>query len=207
VTFSVVTAVWNRAGLLPHALDSLRAQTCADWEGLVVDDGSTDGTPAVVTPWLCDPRFRLLERPHRGLSAARNAGIAEARGEWITFLDSDDVYESDHLEQRLRFIAAHPEVEVIHGGYRVIGPPGTHFVPDARDPGRLIPIADCVVGATLVVRASLLREVGGFPDVPYAMDYHLMETLRGRTVVGECPSPTYLYHRRIGEGMCEEGRP
>lgn len=206
--FSVIVATWNRADLLPRALASLEAQACADWEALVVDDGSEDGTPGLLARWADGARRRALCRPHAGLSAARNAGLAAARGTWITFLDSDDEYAPGHLACRAETLAAAPGLDLLHGGYRVLGPPEAHFVPDADDPTRLIPLSKCVVGGTFVFRAEFLRALGGFPDIPYGMDYALMQRVTaagGR--VGTCAAPTYLYHREPGVGMCEERRP
>jgi len=204
--FTVILATWNRASLLPRALESLSAQSFTDWEAVIVDDGGTDDTPRVAAPFLADPRFRLLLRPHAGLSAARNAGAAIARGAALTFLDSDDAYAPGHLAERDRLARAHPEAVLIHDGYTVIGPPEAHFVPDARDPARMIPLADCVVGGTFVIPARVFREVGGFPDIPYAMDFALFNALEARGPVIRCAAPTYLYHRETGEGMCAEAR-
>lgn len=207
--FSIVVATWNRAHLLARALDSIVSQTLADWEAIVVDDGSTDETTAVLRRYAeLDPRFTGIPIGHGGISVARNTGIRKARGTWITFLDSDDRWEPDHLATRLKFIAAHPELEFIHGGFRIDGPPETHFVADARDPGRLIPVAECAVGGTFVVRREVLESLGGFPDVPYAMDFELLDRAgKAGIPIGRCPSPTYVYVREPGEGMCEERRP
>ncbi len=205
--FSVLIATWNRAPLLPRALDALLAQSFTDWEAILVDDGSTDDTAAVVDRYRADPRILYLPRPHAGLSVARNAGAAIARGAWITFLDSDDAYAPDHLEVRAGLCRDHPDAALIHGGYRVIGPPEAHFVPDARDSSRMIPLAECVVGGTFVIRRKVFAAAGGFPDIPYAMDLALFERLEGTGPVIVCLDPTYLYHREAGDGMCAEAKP
>ena len=88
---SIVIPSWNRSALLQRALASVRAQTWSHWEALVVDDGSEDDTREVVAALAAeDPRIRLIARPHEGVCAARNAGLAEARGGFIAFLDSDN---------------------------------------------------------------------------------------------------------------------
>ncbi|HEY0105184.1 MAG TPA: glycosyltransferase family 2 protein, partial [Rhizomicrobium sp.] len=94
--FSVVVPVYNRAAALGAALASVLAQGEADFEIVVVDDGSTDDPKAVVDA-LGDPRIRFLAQENRGGGAARNAGIAQARGAFIAFLDSDDVFRPGHL--------------------------------------------------------------------------------------------------------------
>ena len=89
VRFSVVIPTYNREGTLPRAIASVLAQTAADIEIVVVDDGSTDNTAAVARA-IDDPRVTYVGQPNRGVSAARNAGAAVATGEFLVFLDSDD---------------------------------------------------------------------------------------------------------------------
>lgn len=100
---SVVIPVHNRAAEVVRAIDSVRAQTFGDWELMVVDDASTDGTADAVAAHVAgDPRMRLIRLARNGgVSAARNAGIREARGEWIAFLDSDDWWMPAKLERQM----------------------------------------------------------------------------------------------------------
>ncbi len=94
--FSVVIPVYNRAALLADAIRSVLAQSCGDFEIVVVDDGSSDD-PGRVVEGFGDARIRFLSQPNRGGGAARNAGIDMARGRFVAFLDSDDVYLPGHL--------------------------------------------------------------------------------------------------------------
>lgn len=92
--FSVIVPAYNLEKLLPRCLDSLLAQTFPDWECLVVDDGSADGTGAVADAYAArDPRFVVIHRENGGVSSARNAGIEAARAEDLLFLDGDDTLE------------------------------------------------------------------------------------------------------------------
>ncbi len=97
--FSIIIPAYNRADFLPETLASVQAQTFTDWECIVVDDGSTDHT-ATVMQKLCadDPRIRYIYQQNAERSAARNNGIAHARGQYICFLDSDDRYLPSCLE-------------------------------------------------------------------------------------------------------------
>ncbi len=97
---SVVVPAYNAAGSLKRALQSVFSQSMTDWEVIVVDDASTDETPAIVEAWAArDNRVKLLMQPfNKGVSAARNAGIAAAAGEWIALLDADDAFMPDRLE-------------------------------------------------------------------------------------------------------------
>lgn len=95
---SVVLPVWNRAGLVGSAIASVVAQTWERWELLVVDDGSTDDTRAVLDAWTArDPRVRVLAQRHGGHAVARNRGLAASRGEVITYLDSDNAWAPGYL--------------------------------------------------------------------------------------------------------------
>ena len=106
---SVVIPARNAAATLDAALDSLHAQTMPDWEAIVVDNGSTDGTATVAhTHAARDPRVRLLRAEAGGASAARNAALAIARGRHLLFLDADDWIAPTHLERLLGLLAAAP---------------------------------------------------------------------------------------------------
>lgn len=102
--FSVVVPAYNREALVGTSIQSVLAQTSADWELIVVDDGSTDNTAAVVRTFT-DPRIRYVYQPNAERSAARNNGIAHARGRYITFLDSDDYFLPGRLEHLRQAIA------------------------------------------------------------------------------------------------------
>ena len=97
--FSIIVPVYNVAPYLRACLDSVVAQTFADWECICVDDGSTDGSGAILDEYAKrDARFRVIHQANAGVSAARNAGIDLATGEWVTFLDADDMYAPRWLE-------------------------------------------------------------------------------------------------------------
>ena len=114
--FSVIMPVYNHAHYLERAVQSVIAQTCDDWELIIVDDGSTDGSGGLVDRLAArDGRIRVLHQANAGPAAARNAGLAVARGPWLAYLDSDDLYLPDTLEHYRRFIQTHPDVRFIHG--------------------------------------------------------------------------------------------
>ncbi|MDZ4803874.1 MAG: glycosyltransferase family A protein [Candidatus Eisenbacteria bacterium] len=206
--FSVVMATWNRADRLSRAIDSVLAQSDDDWELIIVDDGSTDATAAMVTPYRRERRLVWLPRSHEGVWPAKNAGAAEARGRWITFLDSDDAYTPEHLAARRRCLAANPEARFVHGGVTVLGPEPMRWVPDAIDPTRMVPLADCAIGATFVVESRFWSVLGGFTPNRWAADADLLARAMSiePSCVVRCDEPTYLYVRTPGEGVCEEQR-
>ena len=117
--FSVIVPVYNTASYLRECLDSLSSQTVADWEALCVDDGSTDGSGAILDEYAAkDRRFRVLHQANAGVSAARNAALDIAQGKWICFLDSDDKVECHWLEDIAAGARKHPEVDWIRTSYR-----------------------------------------------------------------------------------------
>lgn len=106
---SVILPTCNRAALLPRAIESVLAQSCADFELLIVDDGSTDDSAAVIAGYG-DARIQVLHTTGRtGSAAARRLGIERARGEWLAFQDSDDEWLVDKLQQQLTYVRTLPD--------------------------------------------------------------------------------------------------
>src|SRR4051812_24472999 len=113
---SIIIPTYNRAAYLGAAIASVRAQTFADWELIVVDDGSTDETAAMLDE-LSDPRIRVLRIGHSGSeSITRNAGLRLAEGEWVAFLDSDDLWVPEKLERQLAQMVAQPACQWSYTG-------------------------------------------------------------------------------------------
>ena len=97
--FSIIIPVYNVAPYLRECLDSLLAQTYTDWEAICVDDGSTDGSSAILDEYAAkDKRFRVFHQANAGVSAARNKALDNAKGEWIWFVDSDDILKPYALD-------------------------------------------------------------------------------------------------------------
>src|SRR5690606_12651401 len=96
--FSIVIPLYNKAKSLRGTIQSVLNQTFHDFEVLVVNDGSTDESVAILQEFT-DQRIRLISQRNQGVSAARNTGIKNATFDWIAFLDGDDVWKEDHLEQ------------------------------------------------------------------------------------------------------------
>lgn len=200
--FSVIICTFNRAHLLPRALDSVLAQTETSWEVIVVDDGSTDNTAEVVHRYLqLAPNIRYMAHSNRGLAISRNVGIAAAIGDYVTFLDSDDWYAPDHLASRRAILAQHPDVELLHGGCQIIGNP---FVPDKHNPERMLDLHDLVVGGTFVFPRDFAIKIGGFPAwSPYSIDGDLFEELEKQgTRIVHTAHRSYIYDRTTPDSIC-----
>lgn len=116
---SAIIIVYNGEPFLHEAIDSIVAQTFADWELLVVDDGSTDGSAAVARRFAeADPRIRVIAHPdggNHGMSATRNLGLAKARGAFVAFLDCDDVWLPSKLDEQVGILDAEPTAGMIYG--------------------------------------------------------------------------------------------
>ncbi|MBW6512547.1 MAG: glycosyltransferase [Desulfuromonadaceae bacterium] len=116
---SIIIPCFQQAHFLPDALASVQSQTCADWECLIVDDGSPDSTAAVAKEWTDkDSRFRYLYKHNGGLSSARNFGLDHAKGRYIQFLDADDVILPQKLEQQLQSLSGATTSALSYCNYR-----------------------------------------------------------------------------------------
>ena len=113
--FTVVIPTFNRAELLNNAIKSVRDQKYESWELLVIDDGSEDATKSVVE-FYSDPRIKYRYIKHSGRGAARNKGLELAQGQWICFLDSDEMYRENHLERLNQEIVQHSNTFVFRTG-------------------------------------------------------------------------------------------
>ena len=187
---SVILPTFDRLPLLRQAVASVVAQTFADWELIVADDGSTDGTHE----WLAtldDPRIRTIRLAHTGLPPrARQAGLDVARGGWVAFLDSDDLWLPEKLALQLRQLAEHPSCDWSCTGVRIIDAAGTPIPPRPPVPWRphsgwvldkLLTFEGSASIQTMLVRRALLHDVGGFDDA-FSMrdDYDLALRLAAR---------------------------
>lgn len=116
---SILIATWNRSQLIENALRSVKAQHYTNWECLIVDDGSTDGTEQAIESWLRDPRFRYFYQPHQDANVARNRGLKEAQGEIITYLDTDNLFSPGWLSHVVSALTADEKIQSVYGGQLV----------------------------------------------------------------------------------------
>lgn len=127
-TVSVIMPAYNAQRTVGEAIESVLRQTFGDFELIVIDDGSTDGTADVIEGYAADPRIRFLKNPRNsGVSATRNYGIREAVGEWIAFLDSDDLWREDKLELQLGLLEKYPDAALTYTASSFISSEGEPF--------------------------------------------------------------------------------
>jgi len=196
---SIVLPTYDRAALLERAIRSVRAQSYANWQLIVVDDGSRDATPLLAERFE-DPRIVWVRRPHRGVSAARNAGLALAEGAYVAFLDSDNVWHADFLRRHHDALSSAGEAVVasycdlnLYRGDRREGVEGREF-----SEAELFHAPQVDLNA-LVARRSALAAAGAFDErMDKWVDYELLLRLAERGAFVHLPEVLVEYHRLAG---------
>jgi glycosyltransferase involved in cell wall biosynthesis len=165
-TVSVIIPAYNSAKYLPEAIASILEQTYTDYEIIVINDGSTDNTSEVVTPYL--DKIRYFEQSNQGVSATRNRGIYLAKGEFIAFLDADDIFLPQKLAQQVEIFLTQPEIGIVNSGFSIITEAGEkltnierwHKIPDLTPEIWLL--HKPVLPSAMMFRRDWLIKVGGF---------------------------------------------
>lgn len=205
--FSVIIPTRNRAGLLDQAIGSVLGQTFTDFELLVVDDHSTDDTQTRLAGYD-DPRLTYFLNDHsRGGAGARNAGIARTRGQWITFLDDDDIWLPQKLERQYEKITAvSSDIGLIYTGYATYDFQRNRILSEFRPQkeGWLLPdllYENCITGfCGVAIRANILRTVGGLDaQLPSRQDIDLYVRVAQQAAIAYVPE-TLFYVRKGHEG-------
>jgi glycosyltransferase involved in cell wall biosynthesis len=177
-TFSVVIATYNYGRFLGRAIRSVLEQR-AELELIVVDDGSTDDTEKVICDYASDSRLRPFRTENGGQARAKNHGVAEARGEFVAFLDADDYWLPEKLSRQLSLFRKRQETGVVYSFAGLVDPNGRHL-PFEMPPchrGMVLPRLygrAFIPFSTAVVRKRLLDQHGGFDEsLKMGIDYHL----------------------------------
>ncbi|MEO6146112.1 MAG: glycosyltransferase, partial [Sulfuriferula sp.] len=176
---SIVMPCYDCAAHVAASIDSVLAQTWTDWELVVVDDGSTDASAALVAA-MDDPRIRLIRQANAGVSAARNRALDESSGELVAFLDADDTWAPTFLVRMLTALDAQTNAVLAYCGWQNIGLPGQRgepFIPpDYETPAKLETLlGGCrwPIHAALTRRAAIMAAGGFNPHYANAEDYAL----------------------------------
>lgn len=204
---SVVLPVKNGMPYLPAAVQSVLAQTYRDFELIVIDDGSTDGTIDFLGS-LSDERVRVIAAATQGLAGALNSGLASARGEYLARHDADDRSAAGRFERQVALLDAHPEIAVvatcanyIDARDRSIDDEWTRIVRAQQDKAQsaeairlLMPLTCCITHGSVMMRTDVLRRAGGYDSatVP-AEDYDLWLRLLPERQFVKLPDRLYDY--------------
>src|SRR5260221_2264843 len=200
---SVIIPVHNAATTLEATLNSLVEQTHGVWEAIIVDDGSTDSTRTIANIWAQrDRRLSVLHQDNRGVSAARNRGLQEARYPYILFLDGDDRIAPVHLEHMLEKLSSDPALDAVHCGWQDILPSGEpgrpHFGSGEGDLFQYF-ACDCHFAIhACVLRRDLAVAVGGFDiSLGTCEEWGFFQRVaRTGAQFGRVPEVLAYYHRR-----------
>jgi len=196
-TVSAVIPTYNRAQFVGYAIESVLAQSRPVDEIIVVDDGSTDDTVERLKKYA--PAVRCVSQENRGPSAARNRGIKEAHGDFVAFLDSDDLWAPRTIELQLDFFAHHPDTEFVFGNMVNFSQGTEKETPEIRDPAvesyllanpaglerffELLIVQNIVATPTVMARRASLHQVGDFDEtrsIAEDFDYWLRSAIRCR---------------------------
>lgn len=203
---SVLMSAYNAAPYLRSALDSLQRQTEREFECLILDDGSCDGTwPILQTYARNDARIRLWRKEkNEGLTRALSFLLSEAQGTYIARQDADDLSEEDRFHQQKSYLDHHGDVALVGTAYSIIDEAGTLLdtvVPPSEpaELDRLLPSRNALPHGSWMARTENLRGAGGYRvPFPYAQDYDLLLRLIERYKVACLENP--LYHLRLDAG-------
>jgi len=208
--FSVIVPTYNQAEYLGEALDSLLAQTDADWEALIVNDGSTDSTPEVLETYSKkDKRFRVFHKKNGGVGSALNAGLREAKGEWICWLSSDDLFEARKLQTHREWMMRHPACHFFFSHYReldgttgkLVDPPLWRTIPEQE--WQVLEMLRCayVHGNSICIRRKKWMEAGLFnEDLRFGQDYDMWLRLLALYPAVFIPDRTCVSRRHPSQG-------
>ncbi len=175
---SIILPTYNRCGFIGKAIESVIAQTYTAWELIVVDDGSTDQTENVVKNYVGqDSRIRYIKQQNAGCANARNKALAEAKGQYIAFLDDDDLYHPDKLRIQTEFLEKNPQFGFVYSDSELIGRDGNHLrnIPEVPQTSFLeLIMGFAVPPIAILARKECFDQVGGFcTDLQSADDFDM----------------------------------
>ncbi|PSM46076.1 glycosyl transferase family A [Chroococcidiopsis sp. CCALA 051] len=203
---SVIIPAYNSIAYLPATLDSVLRQTFTDFEVLIVDDGSSDNTAAWGSQ-IQDRRIQFITQANQGTCAARNTGIALAQGEYIAFLDADDLWHPTKLAKQVRYLDEHPEVGLVYTWTALIDPEGrpTGRIFASRDRGdvwqQLVQRNITESGSSFMMRRCCFETVGVFDTtLSHVGDWDMCLRIAARYKFGAIEEPL-VYYRQYSNSM------
>jgi glycosyltransferase involved in cell wall biosynthesis len=195
---SVVIPTFNRSSFLPKALESVYKQTLPPLEVIVVDDGSTDSTKSKLSPDY--PKVKWIKQKNHGVSFARNQGINKALGNWIAFLDSDDTWSPNKLEQQKQFLERNPDLLFCHTDEqwlrhnKLVNQPA--YLEKSNQDIFLKSLTRCIIcPSSVIIHKSLLHSVGMFDETfEVCEDYDLWLRILVQNKIGYLPQKLVSKH-------------
>jgi glycosyltransferase involved in cell wall biosynthesis len=212
---SVVVPAFNRAALIVETVESVLCQNYENFELIVVDDGSTDGTYEILSEYAGQGKLKLLTHPARenkGQSAALNLGLEAASGDFIAILDSDDLFLPGKLSAQVEYLNSHPDVGLVYGMGEGVDGSG-RWIYDIHSPDHVEPndpnavLLDCyfLLPQNALVRRAVYDQVGGFEEgFRAAQDHDMLVRIAENTRFGFIPIKVFQY-RRHGDSISNNG--
>ena len=206
---TVFTPFYGKVDYFDETIRSVLSQSFRDFEYLMINDGDPADAAAIEQRYN-DPRIRIITTPHRlGLSGSRDAGLREARGELIAFIDSDDACEPGRLEKQVAFLDSHPDHVLVGSALRYIDESsktiGGRVYPESDEEiKRRLVVLNCVAQPSVTARRAALVEAGGYThDFPFAEDYDLWLRLARFGKFHNLPEQLVAYriHRDSGKNL------
>lgn len=201
---SVIIPVYNGDRTILETIASVQKQTYSDFELIVINDGSTDRTLELLST-IEDPRLKVFSYPNGGLSVARNRGISQANGKFITFIDADDLWTPDKLELQLKALQQHPEAGVAYSWTCVMGNAGEwfHAGQSATFTGNIYPqllLSNFIAsGSNIMARREAIESAGEFdPALKSCEDWDFYLRLAARWPFVVVPKRQILYRQSTG---------
>jgi glycosyltransferase involved in cell wall biosynthesis len=204
---SVIITAYNLIEYLPETIDNLFQQTFTDFEVIIVNDGSTDNTAEWVQQ-LSDPRVRIISQANMGLSGASNTGVINAKGEYITFLDADDLWEATKLEQQVEILDCDPQIGVVYTWVTYMNEAGKStgrvVKPEAEGQiwQQLIEVNQIECGSVTMIRRACFDKVGLFDTnlKSYVPDWDMWLRLALHYEFRLIRQPLVYYRQRASSG-------
>lgn len=198
---SIIMATYNRVEYLHRSIDSFFNQTYKNAELIVVDDGSIDDTFSMVNNYIeKHNNIRYIKHSNRKLSLTKNVGITVAVGKYIGFLDSDDEYKANYIQDRVDYLEANTEIDLLEGGVIIIG---DAYVKDKNDLSKKIHLSQCHIGATFFGKAEVFKHLEGFnKKIYYSEDSEFWEKATLHYTVKKIDFPGYVYYRDSPDAIC-----
>lgn len=191
---SVIIPTYNREKLIIETISSVQSQTYSNIEILVIDDGSSDNTNQVLSSFIKSRHVKYIFQENKGLSAARNEGIRQSTGEFVAFLDSDDLFLPDKIKSQVKFFNSYPDISIVHCDFEKFDDVGnlgirdTSYFQESIYPNILWHWKMLMATSCVMLRRTILDHLGGFDEnLSWAEDLDLWARFARYYMYGHIP--------------------
>lgn len=211
MTISIIIPVYNIVSIVEYAINSVLQQTYQDWEAILVDDGSTDGSGDICDRYTeTDTRIKVIHKTNGGLSSARNEGVKIAQGDYVLFLDGDDYLHPDALTLLSACVSEHPELDFIQFRYAEVAGYNPHFTPQSITSLEIVTSEErmfhilyewggtAASACTKFIKRTLCQEIPFREGILHEDEDFTTRLLSKVHAVVYCPNEFYLYVKRTG---------